>query len=190
MLPTSVSTSRADASSEQRQRGLVRQQLFQGGGGNGVENEQRVAADRAAEHAGGRSRLRPSMHSPSVSLRRSIGWMATCGTSSRTRCPVRLESDAPARPKPMFSSSTSASCWAGLSSTHALPSSVVRISGRISSASSGLTRNPDAPASFTIRCEDVCTSADTTITFDALIHLAQLGEDVEAVHPFHHRDPA
>jgi len=43
--------------------------------------------------------------------------------------------------------------------------SVDRTRVRTSLASTGLTRKPAAPPCATSSCEDVCTSADTTITF-------------------------
>ncbi len=109
MLPTSVNTSRDDGS-----RSID-------SGGTSVSSSVSVAAAIGSSSSNASPATGPlntwwtlatrsSTSLPSDSFKCVIGWIATCGTSSSTRCCVSFESDAPARPKPMFSSSTSASC--------------------------------------------------------------------------------
>ncbi len=68
---------------------------------------------------------------------------------------------------------------------HSHSPSVERTSVSTSLASTGLTRNPAAPPCATSSCDEVCTSAETTMTRACGIHLAQPRQHLEAVHPLH-----
>ena len=153
-----------------------------------VEDQQRIAARPAGEDL---------VHARDVALddfaaerdptvRRSDG-SRRAGTSSSTRWPVSCDSDAAARPKPMFSSSISASCWAAVSSiTPASPARRCTAVSR-SSASTGLVRKPAAPASSTISRDEVCTSAETHDDARPGSISRSLVEHLEPVHALHHQ---
>src|SRR5688572_12902888 len=132
--------------------------------------------------------ISPGMNLASAPGSSVVGWTETSGALSMTRCPVSSESAAPVREKAMLISSDIASRWRSVSTMSLLP------------PHRGLDR-----AEHVLRRERLVDEAARARLFDhrprraldvgagdddarAGVHLAQLSQHVEPVHPFHHED--